>query len=65
MSTRESVHALIEALPDDELPAAKRYLEYLRDLGDPMMRLLAAAPMDDESSAPDEDGPPPTGRVVI
>lgn len=35
MSTpsREELHGLVDALPESEVVAARRYLEYLRDLG--------------------------------
>jgi hypothetical protein len=42
-------------LPEDELDAAKRYLQYLRDQGDPFARALADVPEDDEPTSPEED----------
>jgi hypothetical protein len=39
---------LVEELPDSELEAARRYLEYLRDIGDPLLRALLRAPEDDK-----------------
>lgn len=30
MGARQALHALVDELPDDELAAAKRFLEYLR-----------------------------------
>jgi hypothetical protein len=55
MAAREQIHRLVDELPEDELDAAKRYLQYLRDHGDPFVRTLADAPEDDERSSPDED----------
>jgi len=55
MAAREQVHRLVDELPDDELDAAKRYLQYLRDQGDLFARALADAPEDDERTSPDED----------
>lgn len=55
MAAREQIHRLVDELPDDELDAAKRYLQYLRDQGDPFARLLANAPLDDEETTPEED----------
>lgn len=52
---RAEVRQLVDALPVTELAAAKRYLEYLRDAGDPLMRILNAAPYDDEPTTPEED----------
>lgn len=55
MAVRERIHRLVDELPDDELDAAKRYLQYLRDHGDPFARALADAPEDDEQTSPEED----------
>ena len=35
-------------LPDEAIPAATRYLEYLADRGDPFVRHLIEAPVEDE-----------------
>lgn len=48
--TRTSVRKLVDKLPEGELKAAKRYLEYLRDQGDP----LAHTAMDDEPTTEDD-----------
>ena len=48
MATREDLHKLIEDLPEDELQAATRYLQYLRDRYDPVLAALLDAPEDDE-----------------
>jgi hypothetical protein len=48
---RESVHPLLDELPDDSLPEVARYLGALRD--DPVARVLLTAPIDDE---PETDG---------
>ncbi len=55
MAAREQVHRLVDELPEDELDAAKRYLQYLRDQGDPFARVLAEAPEDDEPSTAEEN----------
>ena len=49
-NARDTVRELVDELPDGELKAAKRYLEYLCNQGDP----LALAPIDDEPTT-DED----------
>jgi hypothetical protein len=51
---RAEVHELIEQLQKDDLEAAKRYLEYLRDMGDPFLKKLREAPVDDEPETADE-----------
>jgi len=55
MAAREHIHRIVDELQDDELDAAKRYLQYLRDQGDPFARALADAPEDDEQTSPEED----------
>lgn len=54
MVTKEQVHKLVDQIADDDLAAAARYLEYLRDKGDPFLRALANAPEDDEPETPEE-----------
>jgi hypothetical protein len=55
MAAREQIHRLIDELPERELDAAKRYLQYLRDQGDPFARALADAREDDEETSAEED----------
>jgi hypothetical protein len=55
MTVKEDLHRLIEELPKKELPVAKRYLEYLRNMGDPVLRTLLEAPEDDEPTTPEEN----------
>lgn len=54
MTIKERLHQLIEELPDRELPAAQRFLEYLRNCGDPVLRAFLEAPEDDEPETPEE-----------
>ncbi|MSQ07578.1 MAG: hypothetical protein EXR54_01595 [Dehalococcoidia bacterium] len=42
-------------LPEGEWHAVKRYLEYLRNMGDPLIRALMEAPYDDEPTTAEED----------
>ncbi len=51
MENRKELHALVDELPEAELPEAKRFLESLRD---PLRAVLDAAPIDDEPTT-DED----------
>jgi hypothetical protein len=46
MTSREAIHQLLDALPDELLPAAEARLAALRD--DPFLRFMLAAPEDDE-----------------
>ena len=48
MIIKEDLHRLVDELPKKELPVAKRYLEYLRNMGDPVLRSFMEAPEDDE-----------------
>jgi hypothetical protein len=44
MPTRDSLHRLIDELPESELAAAARFLHYLRATTDPVLRALLDAP---------------------
>jgi len=49
MEERQVLHILVDDLPDDELVAAKRFLEYLRFRSkEPLRAFLDEAPLDDE-----------------
>lgn len=49
MTKRERLHSLVEDLPDQELHAALRFVEYLRrETSDPVARALREAPLEDE-----------------
>lgn len=50
----ERLHQLVGELPESELQTARRFLEYLRNMGDPVLRALAEAPEDDEPETPEE-----------
>jgi hypothetical protein len=52
VTARETVHQLLDDLPDDILPEVARYLGALRD--DPLARLLLTAPIDDEPETEEE-----------
>jgi hypothetical protein len=52
---KEQLHRFVNELPDSELRAAERFLEYLRNVGsDPLFRKLMTAPLDDEPETPEE-----------
>ena len=44
MTTKDSLKDLIDQLPDEELHTAKRFIEYLRDAGSPLLDVLLEAP---------------------
>jgi hypothetical protein len=54
MTTKASLHQLIDTLPDTELEAAERYLLFLREMADPVRRALLTAPWDDEPETKEE-----------
>ena len=45
---REELRQLVDSLPDEELFTAKRFMVYLRNLSDPVLRTLLEAPDTDE-----------------
>lgn len=51
MLTREQLHALIDALPEDDLTRAARAIE---EVTDPVLRALLLASEDDEPETDDE-----------
>jgi hypothetical protein len=53
MVTKESLHRLIEELPDEALPAIEQYIVSVRD--DPVLRAALLAPEDDEELSPEEE----------
>lgn len=55
MASKEELHSLIDRLPEAELQAARRFLEYLCERDDPVLRALLNAPEDDEPTTPEED----------
>ena len=51
---RERLYRLVDEIPEGEVHAAERYLEYLAEHGDPFVRALRNAPEVDEPLS-DED----------
>ncbi len=47
-SVRDRLYRLVDRLPDAEVLAAERYLEYLTAHGDPLIRVALAAPEEEE-----------------
>jgi hypothetical protein len=54
MPTRDTLHRLIDDLPESELAAAERFLNYLRVTADPVPRPLLDAPLEDEPETEEE-----------
>ena len=53
--TRREIHHLVDALPERELSAAKRYLQFLQGVeNDSLNAALMTAPWDDEPESPEE-----------
>jgi Ran GTPase-activating protein (RanGAP) involved in mRNA processing and transport len=52
---REELRRLVDELPENELNAARRYLEFIRDVGkDPVRFALENATLDDEPETDEE-----------
>jgi hypothetical protein len=52
---KDRLYRLVDALPEGEVHAAERYLEYLSEHGDPFIRRLMSAPYDDEPASEEEE----------
>jgi hypothetical protein len=52
--TRETLHRLVDQLPDEEVDTAARVLAALGAAADPLLRSLLHAPDDDEPETPEE-----------
>ena len=46
---RKQPHELVDELSEDQVEAAERYLRWLRNQNDPVIRRVSAAPVDDEA----------------
>ena len=66
MATKEHLHRLVEELPESELSAAERYLEYLAMARrDPFLQALLRASLDDEEESEDERVALAKSRVAL
>lgn len=63
MIAREELHELIDKLPEREIPTVRGLLRYLA--GDPLLRALAEAPIDDEEETEKERAAVAEGRAEI
>ena len=65
MVTRDEVRKLVDQIAEDDLPAVARYMEYIRDEGDPFVRALMNAPEDDEPETPEEAEAVAEGKAAL
>lgn len=54
MKSKQDLHRLVDELPDSEVEAARRFIEYLRDTSDPVLKKLLEAPFDNEEVTDDD-----------
>jgi hypothetical protein len=54
MRTRDTLHRLVDELPESELAAAARFLQDLRATADPVLRARLDAPLDDAPGTEEE-----------
>ena len=52
--TKDDLHHLVDDLPDSEVQAAARYIQYLRSSRDPFVQALLDAPLDNEPETEEE-----------
>ncbi len=64
-NVKERLHRLIDRIPEREVHAAERYLEYLTEHGDPFMRALLNAPESDEPLSEDDQEALEEGRAAL
>jgi hypothetical protein len=56
VTAKEELHRLIDSLPEADVHAARRFLEFLSSADDdPFLRALREAPEDDEPTGIEED----------
>ncbi|MBI2916709.1 MAG: hypothetical protein HYY01_01835 [Chloroflexi bacterium] len=51
---KQDLHRLVDQLPDSELHAVRRFLEFLHQQSDPVLLALMSAPEDDEPETAEE-----------
>ena len=59
------LHQLVDSLPEGEIHAAERYLEYLAEQGDPFLSVLASAGEVDEPLTDDDRAALDEGRLAL
>lgn len=53
--TKERLYRLVDKIPEGEVRAAERYLEYLGAHEDPFIQMLMKSPLDDEPVTEEEE----------
>ena len=59
------LHRLVDRLPEEEIHAAERYLEYLAEQGDPFLSVLSSAAEVDEPLTDDDRAALDEGRLAL
>ena len=59
------LHRLVDRLPEEEIHAAERYLEYLAEQGDPFLSALSSAAEVDEPLTDDDRAALDEGRLAL
>jgi len=62
---KERLYRLVDQIPEREIHAAERYLEYLAEHGDPFMRALLNAPESDEPLSDEDREALEEGRAAL
>jgi hypothetical protein len=64
-TAKEELHELVDDLPEAEVVAARRYLQYLRDMRDPVLRSVQEASLDDEPVTAEEEAAVAVARAQV
>ncbi|MBK6685908.1 MAG: hypothetical protein IPG45_15655 [Deltaproteobacteria bacterium] len=51
---KNELHLLVDEIPEEEQTTAVRFLRYLRDMKDPVLRTARNAPIDDEPTTAED-----------
>ena len=62
---KERLYRLVDRIPEGEVHAAERYLEYLAEHGDPFIRVIMNAPEVDESLSEEDRDALEEGRRAL
>ena len=62
---KDRLYRLVDRIPEGEVHAAERYLEYLAEHGDPLVRALMSAPEVDEPLSEEDRQALEDGRSAL
>ena len=65
IEAKTRLHRLVDSLPEEEIHAAERYLEYLAEQGDPLLGVLSSATEVDEPLTDDDRAALNEGRLAL